>query len=90
MAKFWCNIDALNFHIFGAGLRLRIKHENCRLCQFPFIFEGNMYYECVNANNEVPWCANMIDENKTYIDGQRIDCPTPKCSGCKSLLIWTK
>ena len=42
-----------------------------------------MYYECVNENNEVPWCANMIDENKTYIEGQRIDCPTPKCSGCK-------
>ena len=42
-----------------------------------------MYYDCVNANDEVPWCANMIDENKTYIDGQRIDCPTQKCYGCK-------
>ena len=70
------------------------QFENCKLCQFPFLFEGNMYYDCVNSNNEeVPWCANMIDENKSYIDGQKIDCPTKKCYGCKLELhiqLWSK
>ena len=58
------------------------------------IFQGNTYYDCITVTNSAgtekeditPWCPNKVHENKTYIEGQNIDCPTPKCSGCEFVL----
>ena len=58
------------------------------------MFQGNTYYDCITVTNSagtekediIPWCPNMVHENKTYIEGQNIDCPTPKCSGCEFVL----
>ena len=59
-------------------------YEDCKLCQFPFIFQGKTYYDCISSSEiEEPWCPNMVDKNNTYIDGQKITCPSVQCSGCK-------
>ena len=58
------------------------------------MFQGNTYYDCITVTNSAgtekeditPWCPNKVHENKTYIEGQNINCPTPKCSGCEFVL----
>ena len=74
------------------GLALRLLSKG--LFYIRAMFQGNTYYDCITVTNSggtekediVPWCPNMVHENKTYIEGQNINCPTPKCSGCEFIL----
>ena len=58
------------------------KFKDCRICQFPFKYKGQEFNDCVTEENGTPWCANMVDENRNYIQGQTVECPKSSCKQC--------
>jgi alkaline phosphatase D len=38
-------------------------------CKFPFKSEGIEYNDCISTNEEVPWCATIVDSENNYFPG---------------------
>ena len=43
-------------------------NDNCKLCQFPFKYQGETYTQCVR-NDSYSWCPNLVDENGDFTKG---------------------
>lgn len=48
-------------------------------CKFPFRYKGTMYYGCVTAGFDLPWCSTATDFFGNHITGNWGDCDKNTC-----------
>ena len=48
-------------------------------CHFPFVYNGNTYFECTESNHDQLWCSTEVDVNGSYFDKNWGNCG----EGCK-------
>ena len=54
----------INFQLFSS-------HLSGKICQFPFIFDGNTYTSCTRAGNATrPWCSTKVDQFNNHISSE--------------------
>ncbi|KAG7177564.1 von Willebrand factor D and EGF domain-containing protein-like, partial [Homarus americanus] len=53
--------------LFDLGYQHTTLTKTGKLCMFPFMYDGEQYYTCIQRGHKALWCATNVDTNGTIL-----------------------